>query len=241
MEQIAVILLFLTMISAVVKIGFFPKIRHVVLFATGCGVMVFAVYPTAIEQNSMLLNSVLSRRGVLLNFALLLTAENLIFIWGNIFRLRQQYGECTKSPPWLRRFAVWTAFFPGVFFFWSLFFFEVQMFLTGWDIGFSVLAAMLATGTSLTVLAGALLLRKLFPEYELRMEICYFLYFAQIILAAVIAAGASPAGVYSYRSLPVDWTSAAGVAALITAGSVFGYLWHKNATRRKERTLYPKR
>jgi hypothetical protein len=240
MEQTAVILLLLTTITAVVKVGFFPKIRHVILFAAGCGAVIFAFYPLAIEQNRMLLDDVLSRRGVLLNLALLLTVENLIFIWGNIFRLRQSYGEHAKSHPWWRRLAGWMACFPGVFFFGSLFFFEVQMFLMGWNVGFPALASALAVGTFLAVFAGALLLRKLFPEYELRMEITYFLYFAQIILASVIAAGASSTSVYFHRSLPVDWTSVAGVAATVTAGCVCGYLRRKNTVRRKERALYSK-
>jgi hypothetical protein len=237
MEQVALILLFLTLVSAVIKTGFLSKIRHVMLLAAGCGGLVFAFYPPAIEQDRMLLSSVLSRRDVLLNLALLLIAENLLYLWGNIFRLRQRYGENTASPRWLHRLAAGTVCFPGIFFFGSLFFFEVQMFLMGWRIGFPALAAMLAAGTALVVFAGACLVRKLLPEYELRMETGYFLSVAQILLAAVIAAGASPAGDYFHHSLPVDWISTAGMTATAAAGCAVGYLWRKNVARRRSYTL----
>jgi hypothetical protein len=225
MEQIAVILLVLTIISAVLKTSFFRKTRYMAIFAVVCSSVVFACYPVAIEQNKMILVNVLTNRETLLDIALLLTVESLIFIGADVLSLRQRHDETIARNPRIFQIVRCLGYFPGIFFFGSLFYFEVQVFLMGWHIGFVTLAVGIAACVCVILLTGCRLAKKALPEEDLRLEISYFLHLAQIMLASVIAAGAS--GDARFHSSPADWPAVAGVAAIAAAGCGTGYLRYK--------------
>jgi hypothetical protein len=232
MEQIAIILLVLTFVVATLKTSFFTKQWHCFVFAGACGVLIFGLFPFAIQQNKMMLETLLSNSSFLLNTAALLTVESAIFIGVNVEQLKQHYGERDETKlKWLTRTLLrFCSYFPGIIFIASLFYFEVQVFLLGLQMEFWMLALLLAVGIAVIIIILNIALKKLLAETELRLEMTYFLHFIQIILAAVIAAFASP-NIQMESSVANNWTNILRVVGIALGVMLFGLIYYK--VRRK--------
>ena len=225
MEQITIILLALTIFAAILKTSFFKNNFQTLFFGLICGIIVFSFFPFAIQQNKMILQNLLSDKNILQNISAILIVEKLVFIGINIYQLQKFHGEIPKIKPILQKTIGIFSFFPGFIFFTSLFYFEVQVFLLGIQLNFSIIAFLFAFSIFLAIIFGNIFIKKIWKSIDLRLEMSYFLHFLQIILAIVIVSNSEQTK--QFNSLNNNFENVFGVGLIMFGLSFLGFIIYK--------------
>jgi hypothetical protein len=227
MEQIAVLLLLLVAIGVQVRISFFTRQLYVWIFALFTGVAVILVFPHAIRQNRMFMQTFMSDPVLFNNVMLLFIVEPLLLIKGNLIWAQKYYLDKTASQPsWTKRLRDGLAYHPGFCFLFSLYYFEVRMFLQGWDFDFMFLAMFAALGAILLIIACIYLINRFFREKDKRLELSYYLYVMQMVLAVVmISANTEKTGYFTNSDIHVF--ACAGMSVFFIICSFASYLFYK--------------
>jgi hypothetical protein len=226
MEPIAVLLLLLIVAGTLVRISFFTRPVYVWLFALSTGVIVFLLFPYAIRQNRLFLQTILADFSLVRNIVLLLTIEILCLLYGNLIRVQQEYADPYKATTWAKQLRKRWTYAPGFSFLLSLYYFEVQLFLQGWNLDFTLLAVWAAVGVIALTAGCYYLFRRLLSENEARLEWNNSLYGMQWVTAMVLISAGGEATASSIHSKP-DLAACAGVCTFFAVVGALGYVCYQ--------------
>jgi hypothetical protein len=179
MAYIIDILAVLIFVNVGLKMSFW-RWRQSALFALLCGGFVAAAYPYAIEQTKTQMAAWFDNREVMQNLAVLVTFESILCVLFCFSAMRALYGASRRK--WKYR---WLLAYPCLLVFPALFYVLTEAVFRLPGVGF----ATIGYGFSATVLLGlpasAILLARLLPEQELRLEL-HFLFSLVICVAALL-------------------------------------------------------
>lgn len=226
METVVFILAVLVCIDYMLK-QTYRKPYAVVVSAAVCALFTGLAWPWAIEQSRTQAADWLADPELMLDTAVLLTAEVVLQM---AFCLLSVHVRTTGR---LRRRTVIgyrvLRWFPGILIFPVLFSALATMIFALPGVAFPVVAWGTAAGVFLLVVGGTRLLQWLLPEKEVRLE----LLFLTNALAAVLGVIATVNGRTAVTAeSDVEWGALAGVAALTAAGMLAGLLLYKIRTKR---------
>lgn len=170
MELILQILMLFIGINCLIKLSFW-KVWQTALFGLLCALFMLFSESYAITLSKTKLEAFLNDTVVLQDMAVWITAESAICFGFCLVALRNLYGT-VKKRKWLALY-----WYPGLLLFPVLFYLLTQLIFSMPGIAFDKIARILAAAVFLLIPAGSWLLKKLFPEPELKLEIHFLLSF----------------------------------------------------------------
>lgn len=234
METVVFILMVLVCFNYMLK-QTHRKTYAVIVSAAVCALFTGAMQPFAIEQSKARIADWLADPALMLDTAVILTVEVVLQMAYCLLAVRvQTAGRLRRRTIVCYRILRW---FPGILIFPVLFSGLVTVIFALPGVSFTLIAWSTAAGVCLLIPAGTLLLRRLLPERELRLELL-FLSNALVAVLGVIATVNGRTAVTAESA--VDWGALAGVAATVALGAAAGLLLRRIRLRRNRIRTYCK-
>lgn len=222
METIVQVLMLLVCFNFALK-QTFGKWQSVAVTTVICALFVGGMWPWAVEQSRNQLREWLADPALMLDLAVVLTVEVVLQLGFCLLAARvQSGGRLRRSTAWL--YAVLRRF-PGVLIFAVLFTLLVAAIFALPGASFARVAWGTAALVAATLPTGTLLLKKLLPEEEVRLEL---LFLGQVLTAllgiiATVHGRTHVAGIDA-----VDWSALGGLGGALAAGVLLGWaLYHR--------------
>jgi uncharacterized membrane protein YdjX (TVP38/TMEM64 family) len=150
------------------------------LFGLVCGGFLAATYPYAIEQTKTQMAAWMNSRELMQNLAVLVTFESIVCVLYCFSAMRALYGASRRK--WKHQ---WLSAYPCLLVFPALFYLLTEAVFRLPGVGFEAIAYGLSAGVCLGLPALSLLLSRLLPEQELRLEL-HFLFSLLICVTALL-------------------------------------------------------
>jgi hypothetical protein len=179
MAYIIDILAVLIFINAGLKMSFWRWWQSL-LFGLLCGGFVAATYPYAIEQTKTQMAAWLNNREVMQNLAVLVTVESILCVLFCFSAMRALYGASRRK--WKQKCL---SAYPCLMVFPALFYVLTETVFRMPGVGFATIAYGLSATVWIGLPALALLLARLLPEQELRLEL-HFLFSLVVCITALL-------------------------------------------------------
>lgn len=232
MQTVVFILMVLVCFNFVLKQSF-GKLYMVLASAAVCALFTALMWHYAVLQSKAQIASWLASPEIMLDTAVILTVDVMLYMGFCLLSVRvQTEGRLRRMTVLCYRFLSW---FPGILIFPVLFSILVTAIFSFPGVQFSLVAWITAAVVFVVIAAGALLLRYLFPDRDVRLELL-FLSSAIVAVLGVIATVNGRTAIAA--AISVDWKAFAGVAAIVVAGILAGllagYLKAKYAIRRQK-------
>lgn len=222
METVVAVLMILVCFNFMLKHTFQAK-WWMAVTTVAVGLFVGLIWPVAIEQSKTQISDWLADTTLMLNVSVVLTIEVVIQM---CFCMLAAHLMSTGR---VKRRVVWTyralRCFPGVLIFAVMFYALVQAIFYLPGKSFSAVAWGLALIAVVIFPLGAMLLRYLLPEKDLRLELL-FLTNALTAILGIIATVNGRTAVEGVND--IDWWSLAAIAILLIVGLVAGLLIYCN-------------
>lgn len=231
MESLALLLIGLALITGLVQISFYEKSTAIILPALFSGILLYLLYPLAIEQNNGMLGRFISGRNTPGNIAAILIVESLTMMavhWSQLHNLLGNEPRYRRVTRLLLRAGTYC---PGIFFFPALFYIQVQVFLANVYAGFSIVALGISIAAFCCILFAAFSLKKAIPDTITRIEIIYLLRTITILLAAVFSARPSMQDPVE-STMVFKWQPALFLLILIALFTAAGFIIYQIKHRR---------
>lgn len=180
MEYLLQILILFILIGSLLKLGFW-KLWQAGVFGLVCAGFVLVTCRWAILQSKTQLADLLGNRLVLQDVAVLITIESTLCFAFCFNELTLLFGK--KKRRWWKTLLRW---YPGLLIFPVLFYLQTQLIFALPGTDFIAVSCLLAGGALVALPVGSLLLKKVCPEKDLRLEV-YFLVNLFICLTGLIA------------------------------------------------------
>lgn len=221
METVVVVLMILVCFNFMLK-QTYRKLGSVVAIAVACALFAGLAWPYAIEQSKTQIADWLANPALMLDTSVILSMEVVLQM---AFCMLAAHvlttGPIRKRTLWAYRALRW---FPGILIFPVLFSGLVYLVFSFPGVSFSLIAWSMAAGVFILIPAGALLLRRLLPEKELRLELL-FLTNALVAILGIIATVNGRTAVAGISE--VDWSALGGFIGLLFAGGCIGLIIRK--------------
>jgi len=183
MKEIVYLLMLLSILSFWLHISLLPQKRLPLLSGLMLAIFAYGFYPFAIRQNSQTVSGYLHSPEIAQGLAILLIAEGMLLLTSGLHQLRKYYGEPIRKGQQRSFYLVGPSVLPAIALLETLVFFQ------GLDMSFTGLALSIAAGIFLLFAAAPLLIKRVLPEKDLRLELKLVLHFLQIITACLLTAG----------------------------------------------------
>lgn len=182
MQEIVYMLMLLSVLSFWIHISLLTQKGLWALPGVLLAVFAYQFYPVAIRQNSPAVSAYLHDPAVAQGLIFLI-AEGMLLLTAGLLQLRQFHDEP------VRKSQQYAFYFPGPSVLAAIALSETQLFFQGIDMSFTALALCVATGVFVLFSAMPVLIKRLLPEKDLRLELKIVLHFLQIITACLLTAG----------------------------------------------------
>ena len=182
MIQILIIALFtIAFVSLPIQLALIKRRYVRYLWLTVVAIFSYFMHTKAIEQSYSLFREQLANPDLIGNLLVIQIAEAFAGVLLSIFLLRLYHKERVKK---VFRFF---KYFPGIMPFISLFYIESYLFLNIPNMEFWVLSALTAAVFVLIIIGFMFIFKSLLAEYDLRLELKFFLHIAQLIIAVFMS------------------------------------------------------
>ena len=204
------------------------KWRSVFVIAAISALFVGLMWHYAIEQSKTRIADWLADPSLMLDTSVILSIDVILQMAFCLLAVHvQAAGPVKRRVIWMYRMLRW---FPGVLIFPVLFSGLVALIFAFPGVSFSLIAWCMAGAVLVLVPAGSYLLGRLLPEKELRLELL-FLSNALIAILGIIATVNGRTAVKGVAE--VNWGALAGLAVLVSAGALLGWLIRKLRQRKQ--------
>ena len=179
MELILQILMLFIGINCLIKLSFW-KTWQTVLFGLLCALFVWFSQSVTVTLSKTKLEALLHSPTVLQDLAVLITAESAICFGFCIVALRQLFGKSKMCKSKI------LYAYPGLLIFPVLFYAQVQLIFGLPGVSFEKIAWVMAVAIFVLIPAGSWLIKWLFPEPELKLEVHFLLSFIVCIIGLLV-------------------------------------------------------
>lgn len=183
MSEVIYLLMLLSTLGFWLHISLLPQKGLSVLSGLLLALLAYGFYPFAIRQNSQTVSAYLHSPAVAQGLAILLIAEGMLLLTAGLHQLRKCYGEPIGKGQQRSFYLLGPSVLPAI----ALL--ETIVFFQGLDMSFTGLALSIAAGVFLLFAAVPLLIKRILPEKDLRLELKLVLHFLQIVTASLLTAG----------------------------------------------------
>ena len=167
MEYIIQLLILFILIGNLLKVSFW-QFWQTCLFGLLCAVFIVVTCQWAILQSKTQLSDFLGNAKIMQDAAVLVTVEATLYFVFCFAELRAMFG--VKKGKWWKSLFLW---YPGLLIFPVLFYLQTQLIFAMPGVNFTVLSYALAASVLVLLPLLSLLLKRLCPEKELRLEVCF--------------------------------------------------------------------
>lgn len=205
-------------INCIVKLSFW-KPWQATLFGIICAIFIIWTCQFAIIQSKTQLADYLRNTKIMQDSAVLITIESAICFAFCFAALRDMFGK--KKKKWVQPL-YW---YPGLLIFPVLFYILTQVIFSMSGTDFSVISYILAGGIAVALPALSYLVRYLYPEKELRLEV----YFLVSLFVCIIGLITTVNGNVTYAAVeePVNIKALVLSFTLFAVAFLIGFLWNK--------------
>ena len=182
MIQILIIALFtIAFVSLPMQLALIKRRYVRYLWLTIVAIFTYFMHTKAIEQSYSLFREQLANPDLIGNLLVIQIVEAFAGVLLSIFLLRLYHKERVKKA--FRFFK----YFPGIMPFISLFYIESYLFLNIHNMEFWVLSALTAAIFVFIIIGFMFIFKSLLAEYDLRLELKFFLHIAQLMIAVFMS------------------------------------------------------
>ncbi len=181
MHTLIIILFVLVFLSLVIQLSLIHQKYSTVVFYILSSVILYFLYPFAIEQSYSKFKSLTQNVQTVSNFMVVQIIECLLGILFSIFLIKIFYNER------VHKFFKYFIFFPGLIIFPAIFYAESAIFLNVSGMNFQLLAVIIAISLPAIIIGLKIMIKVLIPEYDLRLELKFILHILQLLTAIVIS------------------------------------------------------
>lgn len=230
METVVLILMGLAVLSFLLKLTFHGRAGLTALSLVAA-LSVLLTTDTAASQSKTQIADWLAQPGLMLDTSVLLTLDVALQLGFCLLAARRACGPTSLREARLHTLCLW---FPGLLVLPVLLAAQTELIFSLPGTYFRTIGRSAAAAVALALPALALALKSLLPEDDLRLELLFML--GLIIAAAGIVATVNgrTAAVGPNRA---DWPALAGVAGLLAAGALLGFLFHHYHNRKQIQKL----
>ena len=179
--ELVIILFIVSAIVLPLQLALIRRFYAVLLWILSTGVFIFLMHTRAIRQSYALFEQQLANADLMGNLMVLQIIEAIGGIRLTIYLLRLHHGETMK------RGYVFFKYFPGVVPFVALFYFESYLFLNIQMFEFQTLGWIIAGSFMVVIFGLTYLFRWLLADYDIMLEMKFFLHILQMIVALIIS------------------------------------------------------
>lgn len=211
MDSVLILLTLLVVVKTTLTDSLLPRWWQGLLLGTVCAGFVWFCHPYALEINKLQVESALSEQKALMNISLAVMVDLLLtfgFCWARIVPIRK-----TR----------WLKYVPSLLIFPALFYLQVNLFFSAAGTSFDTVSILLAVGAFVVLTGGGMVLRRLVPSEEGRIELTLLgsmLIFALTVCCTVF----HPSATVVSHSAPIDWRSTGLALSVVAALFTTGYL-----------------
>ncbi|MFW5759424.1 MAG: hypothetical protein ACOCXH_00420 [Cyclobacteriaceae bacterium] len=230
LKELIIILFMLSLIALPLQFAIIRRRYVVYVGILLIGIFTFLMHTRAIEQSYTKFNQQLADTGLTGNLLVLQIIESIGGILLSTYLLSLYHGE------WIKRGYRFFKYIPGIIPFVALFYLESYLFLNFHGIEFHYLALIIAIGFMLIIMAGMHLFKWLLGDYDIMLEIKFFLHIIQVIVALIISVdlfGLRVPRQTGYLSLKQTLITLVAIIMVILLGFLFYQLKIKNITKKK--------
>ncbi|WP_367915459.1 hypothetical protein [Leadbetterella sp. DM7] len=220
MREVIYLLMLLSTLGFWLHISLLPQKGLSVLSSLALAIFAYWFYPYAIQQNSQTVSAYLHSPEIAQGLAIFLIAEGMLLLTSGLLQLRKLHGEPIGKGQQRSFYLVGPSVLPAIALLETLVFFQ------GLDMSFTALALSIAAGIFLLFAAVPILIRRILPEKDLRLELKLLLHFLQIVTACLLTAGFD-IPVPSRESHFPDLKPLVMTLALTLSLGILGYLGHQ--------------
>lgn len=179
--ELVIILFIVSAIALPLQLTILRRFYTVGFWVLITGAFIYLMHTRAIHQSYTLFEQQLANADLMGNLMVLQIIEATGGILLTIYLLRLHHGESTK------RGFVFLKYFPGIVPFVALFYFESFLFLNIQGLGFQTLGWILAISFMLVIFGIVYFFRWLLVDYDLMLEMKFFMHIIQMVLALIIS------------------------------------------------------
>lgn len=222
METVVVVLMILVCFNFTLK-HTFQKIWWMAIVTLAVALFVGLIWPVAINQTKTQIADWLADSKLMLDMSAVLTVDVVIQMSFCMLAAHlMAAGHVKRRTIWIYKALRW---YPGALIFPVAFHSLVQAIFDNPGVPFQTVAWCLAAAVAVAFPLGALLLRYLLPEKELRLELLFLTNALTAILGIIATVNGRTAVAGTTQ---IDWTALAALAALLIAGTVAGLIIYRN-------------
>lgn len=217
MYSLVVMLMILVCFNFIIK-QTWHKWQSILAQAAVAGIFTGAMWPFAVKQSRSQIEMWLSDSQLMLDTAVVVSIEVILQLAFCLLAARiMTSGRLKRSTILAYKILRW---FPGVLIFAVLFSLTVFMIFSFPEVSFPVVSWCAGGAVTVTVAAGVVGLKKLFPDKETRLE----LFFLSNVITAIVSVIATVNGQTAVAGVEsVDYAALVGVLALVVVVSLFGW------------------
>lgn len=218
MELIIQILMLFIVINCIIKLSFW-KPWQAAVFGLVCAVFIIWSCQYAILQSKTQLADYLKNTKIMQDAAVLVTVESAICFAFCFAALRNMFGKKIKR--WIEPL-YW---YPSLLIFPVLFYILTQIIFAMPGTNFTTISYLLATGVLIALPALSYLVRYLYPEKELRLEV----YFLVSLFVCIMGLITTVNGNVTYAAVeePLNIRALLLSLSLFVVTFLMGYAWNK--------------
>lgn len=218
MELIIQILMLFILINCIVKLSFWKQ-WQVAIFGLICAAFIIWSCQYAVLQSKTQLADYLKNTGVMQDSAVLITIESAVCFVFCFAALREMFGK--KKKRWIQPL-YW---YPSLLIFPVLFYLLTQIIFAMPGTDFNTISYLLAGGVFIGLPLLSYLVRYLYPERELRLEV----YFLVSLFVCIIGLITTVNGNVTYAAVeePVNIKALLLSFALFASAFLIGVIWNK--------------
>ncbi len=179
--ELVIILFIVSAIALPLQLALIKRFYALLIWVMITGIFIFLMHTRAIRQSYSLFEQQLANADLMGNLMVLQIIEAIGGILLTIYLLRLHHGETMK------RGYVFFKYFPGVVPFVALFYFESYLFLNIQMFEFQTLGWIFAGAFMMVIFGLAYLFRWLLEDYDIMLEMKFFLHIIQMIIALIIS------------------------------------------------------
>lgn len=219
MSDILLILCVLYLLKALLTTSLIPNKWVWLGFAAVCAGFVWISHGWALEQNKLALERMLEGQKILTDISIVVMADLLLTLAFSRSALDRSVGIPQK------RLSRVMGCVPPLLMFPVLYYAQVGMFFGFVGIDFSLLTGVLSAAVLVVVAGGTLLVRRLLPDPDLRIELTGLLELFIVILAISCTIFHPSTMMYTHDS-PVEWRTLMFTAGIVVSLFAVGYGWN---------------
>ncbi len=179
--ELVIILFIVSAIALPLQLALLRSFYAVVFWILITGTFIFLMHNRAIHQSYTLFEQQLANADLMGNLMVFQIIEAIGGVMLTIYLLRLHHGEGTKKG------FMFFKYFPGIVPFVALFYFESFLFLNIQGFGFQTLGWILAISFMLVIFGMVYFFRWLLVDYDIMLEMKFFLHIIQMIVALIIS------------------------------------------------------